>query len=287
VFSILQNLHDILQLTCKHYSHFIHTIHTHNFRRKTGMPITERKALAMMFDDLQTEKRQLKKEYREDMATIEKRIDHVLERLGRLDDLEREAIDAEGCLRDLAETAKKLGELIPQVSAADVINKAAAEMAAAATESGVQINEDQNSQPAKFSTVEQQEHFINERDSQEKLKTFNTETGVKPQSIKDTLEKIEQILKYDGGLMNSRQIEAQLKKMYGWEWKEFPVSFSGWRNEHSTHIKKIGRKYKYDSMPQHPTPKKKAKKKEIESEEAAEWIKQPTTEKDDNLKTLN
>lgn len=247
------------------------------------MPITERKALAMMFDDLQVEKRQLKKEYREDMAGIEKRIDYVLERLGRLDDLEREAIDAEGCLRDLAETAKKLGELIPSVPAADVINKAAADMAAAAKETGVEIKEDQNSQPANFSTVEQQKHFINERDSQAKLKSFKTETGVKPQSIKDTLEKIEQILKYDGGLMNSREIEAQLKKMYGWEWNNFPVNFSGWRKEHSTHIKKIGQKYQYDSTPQHPTPKKKTKK----NKEAAEWTKQPTTEKDDNLKTLN
>lgn len=53
----------------------------------------ERKALESMFNDLQTEKRELKENYRLDLAEIENRQFQILDRFKRLDDWNREQIE--------------------------------------------------------------------------------------------------------------------------------------------------------------------------------------------------
>lgn len=89
------------------------------------MLFTERKALEEMFSYLEQDKRTIKAQARQDIENIESRQMQILDRLQRLDDVEREAVDVEGVLHQLADTAKELTQLIPQVPFGDVLERAA------------------------------------------------------------------------------------------------------------------------------------------------------------------
>ena len=183
---------------------------------------TERKALAEMFADLQEEKRQLKANYRTDLAAIEHRMEQVLNRVQRLDDLEREAVDVEGTLHQLAATTKELSLLIPQVSAGQVIEAAAAKIAAEAKGTGATVH----GQQAKTKPALDKTHGIE-----------------RPQRAPEVLEEIEKVLEENGVPMRSKAIEMALFTKYGWKWADFGKVFSMWRNIHSSRIEKQGHTY--------------------------------------------
>lgn len=187
---------------------------------------TERKALAMIFEDLAEEKRQLKANYRSDMADIDKRIQQVLDRVQRLDDIEREAVDVEGTLHQLAATTKELAALIPQVDVGDVIEAAAAKMVdVASMENAAQIHASEP-QP---------------QDTQLPLEKMH---GIKrPTNPREVMEIIEGVIKSKPYPLNVRDIERELKERYGWEWGAFSTSFSGWRSKIPNSIEKKGLYY--------------------------------------------
>lgn len=89
------------------------------------MLFTERKGLEEMFSYLEQDKRAIKAQARQDIENIENRQMQILDRLQRLDDIEREAVDVEGVLHQLANTTQELGKLIPTVPFADVLERAA------------------------------------------------------------------------------------------------------------------------------------------------------------------
>lgn len=94
------------------------------------MLFTERKALTEMFTYLEEDKRTIKAQARQDIENIENRQMALLDRLQRLDDIERECIDAEGVLTELAATTKELAALIPNVPFVDVLERAAEKIVA-------------------------------------------------------------------------------------------------------------------------------------------------------------
>lgn len=80
-----------------------------------NMLFTERKALEEMFSYLEEDKRTIKSQARQDIENIENRQMQILDRLQRLDSVDREAVDVEGVMTQFAETVKELGSLIPEV----------------------------------------------------------------------------------------------------------------------------------------------------------------------------
>lgn len=187
--------------------------------------ITERKAIAAMFDDLQEEKRQLKTNYRHDLAQIESRQERLLERLERLDKLDRDEIDIESTITDLMSLTEKISGLIPDIPANVLLEKTAEKMAAASMEgNGPKILVEKKEEP---------EPVINLKEA----------PGIspKPSNMKDTLYAIADALqdKY----LTAREIEEILKDKYGWEWASFTASFSNWRTKHPNIILQSGRSY--------------------------------------------
>lgn len=89
------------------------------------MLFTERKALEEMFSYLEEDKRTIKAQARQDIENIESRQMQLLDRLQRLDEIEREAVDVEGVLTQLAATTQELTQLIPNVPFGDVLERAA------------------------------------------------------------------------------------------------------------------------------------------------------------------
>lgn len=89
------------------------------------MLFTERKALEEMFSYMEQDKRTIKAQARQDIENIEARQMQLLDRLQRLDDIEREAVDVEGVLTQLAATTTELTQLIPHVPVGDVLERAA------------------------------------------------------------------------------------------------------------------------------------------------------------------
>lgn len=89
------------------------------------MLFTERKALEEMFNYMEQDKRTIKAQARQDIENIESRQMQLLDRLQRLDDIEREAVDVEGVLTQLAATTTELTQLIPHVPVGDVLERAA------------------------------------------------------------------------------------------------------------------------------------------------------------------
>lgn len=217
------------------------------------MLLTERKAISIMFDDLQDEKRQLKQDYREALADIESRQERLLERLARLDNLEREAIDAEGLLQKMADTAQKMAELLPDIPAEHLINKTAEKMAEKAQESGLRVEATQQAPTEKEA-------------AEKKIESFKQASLIKrTQNVKEVMEKIEEILKESGQPIKSRQIEKELFDRYGWQWNQFPSAFSGWRSKVPNKISKSGGYYFYD---ENKGEKKHVRQDEIQQAEA-------------------
>lgn len=187
--------------------------------------ITERKAISAMFDDLQEEKRQLKSNYRHDLAQIEERQERLLERLERLDKIDRDEIDVESTITELMSLSEKLSDLIPHVPANVLIEKTAEKMAAASMEgNGPEI-------------------LVENEEKSQSVIDLNEAPGIipKPHKMKDILYAISDVLQ--DKQLTSREIEIELKERYGWEWSSFPVSFSNWRTKHPNIINKSGRNY--------------------------------------------
>lgn len=189
--------------------------------------ITERKAIEEMLEDLRSEKRTLKANYRDDISQIEARQERLLERLERLDKIDRADIDAESTINVLSSITNKLSDLIPDIPAQLLLEKTAEKMAAASL------------------VEEERPEILIEEKKEESQPVINLEEapGIKPKpySKKEILYVVSDFLqdKYLG----IREIEDHLKNQYGWEWATFPASFSGWRNKYPNIINKEGLKY--------------------------------------------
>lgn len=199
--------------------------------------ITERKAIEEMLEDLRSEKRTLKANYRDDISQIEARQERLLERLERLDKIDRADIDAESTINHLTTITDKLSGLIPDIPAHLLLEKTAEKMAAVNIEDAPQI------------LMEQKE----EKEETQSIIKKEKKVGIvpRPHSMKDILLAISDILQ--DRHLSSKEIEKELKEKYRWEWGAFQTSLSNWRNKHPNIINKIGRKY---SSAIH-TPKKK------------------------------
>ena len=191
------------------------------------MLMTERKAITVLLEQLIDEERDLKNYYRAEKSRIDNNKNDLLNRLERIDNLEREAIDTEGVLLSLVDTAKKLSELLPSVPADQMIQKAAEIMAQDAKENGAEIT-----------VSEPQEDNAAEKEQQESGKPYRA------YNIKETMLEIQDIIKEKPDQRaNVKYIENELKRRHGWEFTNFPQSFYRWRNQEPGIIKKIGRFY--------------------------------------------
>ena len=187
------------------------------------MLMTERKAITLILEQLMDEERDLKNYYRAEKARIENQKNDLLNRLERLDNLEREAVDTEGILQSMAATADKLAELLPAVPAEDMIERAAQLVAAEAIESGAEIKGSEQIQA--------------EKEEEKKDLVKKEAAAIKPvraAEIKDDtlpggqylLEKIEEVIRESKlKAMTAKDIKAALSKKYGWKMDKFNGSF--------------------------------------------------------------
>ena len=197
------------------------------------MLLTERKAITEIFANLQEEKRQLKQNYRNDLAQIESRENDLLNRLERLDAWEREAVDVEGVLQSMQETASKLAELIPAVPAADMIERAAQIVAKEAKKNGAQITSSNLVEarlPEVTEAIEKEKEYFN----------YTKESKLSPMEY---LQVIADVIRENGGMITARQIQNELKRRYGWEWSNFTGRINYWRNQHAGIIERRGLSY--------------------------------------------
>lgn len=187
--------------------------------------ITERKAIEEMLEDLRSEKRTLKANYRDDISQIEARQERLLERLERLDKIDRADIDAESTINELTKVADKLSDLIPHIPANILLEKTAEKMAASKIDDVPQIS------------MEQKE--------EEKPSVIKKEKKIgivpRPNNMKEILLTIADMMQ--DRKLTSREIEAELKKKYKWEWGAFTTNLSTWRRECPNILIKDGRKY--------------------------------------------
>lgn len=214
--------------------------------------ITERKAIAAMFEDSQEEKRQLKANYRQDLAKIEEFQKGLLERLARLDKEDRDEIDIEGTVNELMSLSDKLCNLIPDIPANLLLEKTAEKMAAASLEgNGPEILIEENK--------EESQPVIDLKEA----------PGIKPMpySKKEILYVVSDFL--EDKYLGIREIEDHLKNQYGWEWASFPASFSGWRMKYPNIINKKGNKYTSAIHNSEKKDDKKEDKKKVSLEEFA------------------
>lgn len=178
--------------------------------------MTTRIMLSRMFEDLQEEKRQMKANYRQDITDLESRQERLLDRMERLDKEDKDLVDVEGVMSSLADTAKQLSELIPDIPVDVLLNKTAEKMA------------------------ELEPNIIVEKEPE-----IIKKDGIKPRfkQPKDVMEVIAEILSdYDKPLKAS-EIEGELKTRYGWQWKAFGASLSKWRTDYPNIIQKNGIRY--------------------------------------------
>lgn len=194
--------------------------------------ITERKAIQEMFEDLQRERKELKANYREDLVRLEQRQDSLLTRLERLDGIEREAIDPEGLLQQMAATMDKMATYIPDIPAGALLDAAAEKMAAAAQQDDAPIIYSEKAAP-----------FIKEKpktllDYSKKHISHNEMTY----KIEDVIQEIENFLEKNG-ISTSKELEQHLKDSFGWEWKAFSNNLNNWRKKYSQRIIREGYRY--------------------------------------------
>lgn len=193
--------------------------------------ITERKAIQEMFDDLQRERKELKANYREDMARIEERQDRLLTRLERLDGIEREAVDPEGIIGQLTDVLEKIGDCIPDIPAGDLLNATAEKMAAAAVETGTQVYKSET----KADKINQERtEFLKEEAENKNIP--------RPYRVEGVIAEIEKILS-ETPYISTRTIANKLKERFGWEWTNFPAIFYKYRNEYPNNIGKEKQSY--------------------------------------------
>ncbi|MEP9408587.1 hypothetical protein ABKP09_19910 [Peribacillus frigoritolerans] len=194
--------------------------------------ITERKAIEEMLEDLRSEKRTLKANYRDDISQIEARQERLLERLERLDKIDRADIDAESTINELTKVADKLSDLIPHIPANILLEKTAEKMAAVNIEDAPQIF---------IEDKEKEEKEENQSIIKKEKKVGKVGIVPRPHSMKEILLAISDLLQ--DRHLSSKEIEKELKDKYRWEWGAFQTSLSNWRNKHPNIINKVGRKY--------------------------------------------
>lgn len=188
------------------------------------MLLTERKALMTIFEQLQQDKRELRSVYRADMEKIEQRENDILNRLERLDTVERESVDVEGVLTSLCETADNLSKLIPEVPIADIVEHAAAILAKDAKEKEITIT---GSKQTAEAAQEEKEKEIQEAIQQEagKVKLLHEEVDFdqdpfKRKPIEKVMKAIYHIYKQSNKkVLNTNQILKKLKKDFNMQWR--------------------------------------------------------------------
>jgi outer membrane biosynthesis protein TonB len=201
---------------------------------------TERRALETMFNNLEEEKRQKRAEYRTDIEIIEKRQFEMLDRLKRLDDLEREAVDGEQVLRQLAATTQQLKDLLPDVHVKDVIEKAAEKIAsnpeaAAAIDTTPEIDE-----RAERIQKAAQDQKLNSKPAPKPAEPKRKAPYMSKQEGADILA---EILIDANEPISAAQIAKELKARTGREFNNIHGAILRWMEQSELNIVKAGSKY--------------------------------------------
>ena len=211
------------------------------------MLFTERKALEIMFSNLEDEKKQKRTEYRKDIEVIEERQMNILDRIQRLDNVEREAVDAEGLLREFSTITKELGSLIPQVSAKDVIEKAAEKIV---------------SDPVSREQViiEPEKDILRENISKAAtMQMLNSKPASKPASPpkkpklrfspEEGIKILQEILKDSGGELKLKTLSKRFTQRTGREYSDVAAVFRKWAEDSNGSIIKDGNTYRISKTP--------------------------------------
>ena len=205
------------------------------------MLMTERKAITLILEQLMDEERDLKNYYRAEKARIENQKNDLLNRLERLDNLEREAVDSEGILQSMAQTADKLAELLPPVPAADMIERAAQIVAKEAIESGAEIKG--SAQVAAEKEEEKAAVFKEEAEAIKPVRQAEKKDTTLPAGMY-LLEKIVEIINESKTkAMSAKEIKAALGKKHGWKMDKFSNAFHYAKNTYPNVLKKQGMFY--------------------------------------------
>ena len=188
------------------------------------MLFTERKGLEEMFSYLEQDKRAIKAQARQDIENIENRQMQILDRLQRLDDIEREAVDVEGVLHQLASTTQELGKLIPTVPFADVLERAAQLVA---ERNGEQINiVDPHKSIMREKIVEAAR--VQQVSTPPQKKAPAVKPG--PKGLKDEkgIKIVLGILKEAGRPLNTNEIKAKFTEITELEYTNFYYKLKTW-----------------------------------------------------------
>nr|DAL14522.1 MAG TPA_asm: hypothetical protein [Caudoviricetes sp.] len=188
------------------------------------MYTTERTALADLLQELKQERQDLRREYRERSAELDRKQQEIIQRLSQLDERDNERIDPQAIIESLNRTAQDLGALIPSVPIGDVIERTAAMLADKAKENGTEITY-RDQQTAEREQAEEKAAAARAADMQ-------AGAGKMRADIPLVLEKIEEIIIEKGEPLRPGQIEVELKERYGWHWRCFSTSFSQWRKSY-------------------------------------------------------
>lgn len=241
------------------------------------MLLTERKAVTLLLEELITEERDLKNYYRSEKARIENQKADLLNRLERMDNLEREAIDTEGVLQSMAETADKLAQLIPTVPVDKMIERAAQLVATESMDSGAAI------------TYVQEETAQQEKAAAAVKKEMEYMPAKKNMLSMDYLEIIADIIrKSPNQQANAKQLQKEMRKRYGWEFKNFTSRINYWRKNHPGIIERKGMNY-FVAEDMDPEARKKAELDRITRTEMAqkrmEYLKNEKTSDIEEVET--
>lgn len=203
---------------------------------------TERKALEVMFSNLEEDKRQIKKQAREDISSIETRQMNILDRLQRLDNMEREAVDTEGLLHEFSHITRELGALIPQVAASEVIERAAEKIVAdpikrdqIITEPKTDILQDKIKEAARLQLVNSKPVPAPSVESKR--------TKAQTMSNKQGAEWLEIVLREAGKPLRANNIAKLLKSAKGKEYANIHGAILRWIEESGGKIIKKGSTY--------------------------------------------
>jgi hypothetical protein len=214
---------------------------------------TERRALETMFNNLEEEKRQKRAEYRTDIEIIEKRQFEMLDRLKRLDDLERESVDGEAILQQLAATTQQLKDLLPDVHVKDVIERIAERAEKAHPEAAAAID------------MSEAQDLTNERiQAAAKDQILNSKPTPKP-AAKQQPKKQPYMTKEEGAQilqeilidanepMTATQVGKEIKKRTGRVFNNIHGAILRWIEQSELDIVKKGSKYYIEELKNYET----------------------------------
>lgn len=209
------------------------------------MLFTERKALEEMFSYLEEDKRTIKAQARLDIENIENRQMQILDRLQRLDSVERETIDVEGVLHQLAATTTELSKLIPEVPFTDALERAAEIIAEKDRERG--FNQVKQPDPGK-------EVLREKLTEAARVQQVTAPPGKKPAKRKSgyghgiTKEKgsriVEEIIKTYERPLRATEVQKQFEDRTGVIYANFHAKIKEWAAYSKGRIVKEGKFYK-------------------------------------------